>query len=117
MGSESNLALLQERHELRQKQKVKRVRADGSNVLVLLQAARSLPELFHLEDLAVAAWKLDRERFGMRRWDFPDLNRVKAVVDGERGLVAREILERPFPNMLRLGPLAARRTEDPMPRS
>lgn len=116
MGNESTLALLQERHALRA-QPLKRARADGGNMLVILQAARSLTELFHLEDLAVAAWRIDPERFGLRRWDYPDMNRVKVCVYGEKGLIARGILENAGPNMLRLGPLAAKRTEDPMARS
>jgi hypothetical protein len=123
MGNESSLALLQERVAEQRRMKaladteIKRVRADGTNMLVILQAARSLPPEFHVEDLAVACWKLDPARFGMRKHQFPDMHRLRPCLDGERGLIRRGILESAGHNLLRLGPLAAKRTEDPMPRS
>lgn len=47
---------------------------------------------FDLEDVVIEAWKQYPESFGMRKYDFPDVNRVKATICGSRGLVGTGIL-------------------------
>lgn len=94
------------RQEAAPERHIKAVRADGKLLLTILEAARSLPPTFHLEDLLVAAWKLSPERFGMRKFNFPDMNRMKSCIYGKRGLIAHGFLDLVSPNVLRLGSLA-----------
>jgi hypothetical protein len=71
---------------------------------LLLQAASELSEKFCEEDLVLAAWLLDKRRFGLGRYHIahPDNNRVRATLVGHRGLIADGLLERIGPKQYRL---------------
>ncbi len=60
----------------------------------VLQAAKSLPGPFDVTDLIVAAWQLDREAMGLRKYkrQYPDSNKISSVIYGQRGLIARGFL-------------------------
>lgn len=53
---------------------------------VILQAAGTLPETFTEWDLTFAAWKLDREKFGLRGYhnNHPDHKRVSMEIMGRK---------------------------------
>lgn len=67
----------------------------GSSADVLLVACE-LPSRFTLGELAVALWRRDPQRWGLPgvEADHPSDHRVRAMLDGTRGLVARGKLRR-----------------------
>lgn len=62
----------------------------------LLRVAAHLPPPFHESDLAVAAWREEPDVWGLRRreHEHPDVNRIRTIIIGRRGLVARGWLEK-----------------------
>ena len=80
------------------------VRGNGRMVAALMEAARSFGagQTIHLESLAVRAWVKYPALFGMKHHCYPDVNRVKVVIDGKRGLVASGLLDRVGANLLRV---------------
>jgi hypothetical protein len=63
---------------------------------IILRAARSLPEVFSLSALVVAAWKLSPSRLGLPGMEshYPSDRRVVAMLLGSKGMVAKGLLER-----------------------
>jgi hypothetical protein len=61
--------------------------------LQLLLVAISLPQPFHWQQLAVSAWKRFPRRFGMKAFDYPDSNKVRAWLSNRKGPVGRGMFE------------------------
>jgi hypothetical protein len=57
----------------------------------ILVAASTLPQPFHESDLTEAVWQAHPKDFGMRHKHekYPDVNRVRCCIVGERGLARR----------------------------
>ncbi len=72
---------------------VRKLRASG-HWLTLLRAARALPQPFTLNDVSVAAWRACPEFFGMRGYPYPDNHKVHYILYGDRGLIAKGLIER-----------------------
>jgi hypothetical protein len=72
---------------------VHRLRA-GGHWQTLLQVARTLPQPFTLNDIAVAVWKACPEFFGMRGYPFPDNHKVHYILYGNRGLMDKGLIRR-----------------------
>lgn len=70
------------------------IRPEGVKGIVM-RAARAMSGPFTVEDLTVAAWKLDREKLGLSGYRdlYPDHNRVASTVWGKKGLVGKGLLE------------------------
>jgi hypothetical protein len=79
--------------ERSRRQTFRRLRASG-HWLTLLRVARSIPQPFTLNDLSVAVWKVCPEFFGMKGYSYPDNHRVHYILYGNRGLIAKGILQR-----------------------
>lgn len=75
---------------------------DGTLPYLLYHVARALSQPFSIEELTLAAWRTHPGTFGMRTAVHPDTNRVVSVVVGQRGLVARGLLERVGPHRYRV---------------
>ncbi len=71
---------------------------------VLTLAASGFVDGFTLEQLAVAAWKLDKSKFGLRGFerDHPDATKVKLYIVGRNGTVAKGLMERATGKRLKL---------------
>lgn len=76
----------------------------------ILQAALNLGDPFHETDLAIAAWRLTPQAFGMRtkEAEFPDLNRVRAAMSHKRGPLDRGHMVRVAPLVYSLTPAGRR---------
>ena len=74
-------------------QTFRRLRGNG-HWLTLLRVARSIPEPFTLNDISVAVWKACPEFFGMKGYPYPDNHKVHYILYGDRGLIAKGLLER-----------------------
>src|SRR6266571_1372534 len=72
---------------------IKRLRASG-HWLTLLQVARTIPQPFTLNDISVAVWRACPEFFGMRGYSYPDNHKVHYILYGNRGLIAKGIIQR-----------------------
>src|SRR3954470_7027098 len=81
-----------ERDRTRRKS-IKRLRASG-HWLTLLRVARTIEQPFTLNDISVAVWKACPEFFGMKGYPYPDNHKVHYILYGDRGLVAKGIIER-----------------------
>ena len=67
---------------------------------------------FSPEQLAVAAWEGDRQRFGLRGFEhFPDVRKVCVALSGPRGLPAKRKLNRLGPCCYQLARLPGKRVE------
>src|SRR5262249_51978544 len=71
----------------------KRLPASG-HWLPLLRAARTLPQPFTLNDISVAVWRACPEFFGMKGYPYPDNHKVHYILYGNRGLIAKGIIQR-----------------------
>ncbi len=71
----------------------KRLRASG-HWLTLLRVARTIPQPFTLNDISVAVWKSCPDFFGMKGYPFPDNHKVHYILYGDRGLIAKGLVQR-----------------------
>lgn len=69
---------------------------------VLLKLAENLPDTFDIEDLVVEAYKTHPERFGLRKYPYPDNNKVIAALSGKWGMVSLKLLDKIAPRTLRI---------------
>ena len=90
--SSQQLAERAEKDQTR-RQAIKRLRASG-HWLTLLRVARTIPQPFSLNDISVAVWKACPEFFGMRGYPYPDNHKVHYIIYGDRGLIAKGVLQR-----------------------
>jgi hypothetical protein len=70
--------------------------------LTLLRVARTIPQPFTLNDISVAVWKTCPEFFGMRGYPYPDNHKVHYILYGDRGLIAKGIIERVSQGLFRV---------------
>lgn len=80
---------------------IKRLRASG-HWLTLLKVARAIPQPFTLNDVSVAAWQACPEFFGMKGYPYPDNHKVHYILYGDRGLIAKGIIERVSQGLFRI---------------
>ncbi len=62
--------------------------------MTLLRVARTIPQPFMLNDISVAVWKECPEFFGMKGYPYPDNHKVHYILYGERGLIAKGMIQR-----------------------
>jgi hypothetical protein len=72
---------------------IKQLRASG-HWLTLLRVARTIPQPFTLNDISVAVWKACPDFFGMKGYPYPDNHKVHYILYGERGLIAKGLIQR-----------------------
>jgi hypothetical protein len=84
-----------------QRQTIKRLRASG-HWLTLLRVARTIPQPFTLNDISVAVWKACPEFFGMKGYPYPDNHKVHYILYGDRGLIAKGIIQRVSQGLFRV---------------
>jgi len=84
-----------------QRQTIKRLRASG-HWLTLLRVARTIPQPFTLNDVSVAVWKACPEFFGMKGYPYPDNHKVHYILYGDRGLIAKGIIQRVSQGLFRV---------------
>src|SRR5437016_2008276 len=72
---------------------IKRLRSSG-HWLTLLRVARTIPQPFTLNDISVAVWRACPEFFGMRGYPYPDNHKVHYILYGDRGLIAKGMVQR-----------------------
>ena len=72
---------------------IKRLRSSG-HWLTLLRVARTIPQPFMLNDISVAVWQECPEFFGMKGYPYPDNHKVHYILYGERGLIAKGMIQR-----------------------
>ena len=87
--------------EQSRKQTFKRLRASG-HWLTLLRVARTIPQPFTLNDISVAVWKVCPEFFGMKGYPYPDNHKVHYILYGERGLIAKQMIQRVSQGLFRV---------------
>ncbi|MBY0525414.1 MAG: hypothetical protein K2R98_18550 [Gemmataceae bacterium] len=75
------------------KRVLKKLRA-GGHWLILLRIARTIAQPFTLNDISVAAWRACPEFFGMKGYAYPDNHKVHSILYGDRGLIAKGLLQR-----------------------
>jgi hypothetical protein len=80
---------------------IKRLRASG-HWLTLLNVARTIPQPFTLNDVSVAAWHVCPDFFGMKGYPYPDNHKVHYILYGDRGLIAKGIIERVSQGLFRV---------------
>ena len=90
----------QERDRSRE-QAVRRLRASG-HWLTLLRVARSIPQPFTLNDISVAVWHACPDFFGMKGYPYPDNHKVHYILYGDRGLIAKGLIERVSQGLFRV---------------
>jgi hypothetical protein len=56
--------------------------------------ARTIPQPFTLNDISVAVWQACPEFFGMKGYPYPDNHKVHYILYGDRGLIAKGIIQR-----------------------
>jgi hypothetical protein len=83
------------------RQTIKRLRASG-HWLTLVRVARTIPQPFTLNDISVAVWKECPEFFGMKGYPYPDNHKVHYILYGDRGLIAKGIIQRVSQGLFRL---------------
>lgn len=81
--------------------KIKRLRASG-HWLTLLKVARTVPQPFTLNDISVAVWRACPEFFGMKGYPYPDNHKVHYILYGDRGLIAKGIIQRVSQGLFRV---------------
>jgi hypothetical protein len=79
--------------EASRKQTFKKLRASG-HWLTLLRVARTIPQPFTLNDISVAVWRACPDFFGMKGYPYPDNHKVHYILYGDRGLIAKGLIER-----------------------
>jgi hypothetical protein len=72
---------------------IKRLRGNGHWTTVV-RVARSIAQPFTLNDISVAVWRACPEFFGMKGYPYPDNHKVHYILYGDRGLIAKGIIER-----------------------
>jgi hypothetical protein len=82
---------------------IKRLRA-GGHWLTLLRVARTIPQPFTLNDISVAVWKACPDFFGMKGYPYPDNHKVHYILYGDRGLIAKGLIERVHQGLFRVPP-------------
>jgi hypothetical protein len=87
--------------EKTRRQTIKRLRASG-HWLTLLRVARTIPQPFSLNDISVAVWKACPEFFGMKGYPYPDNHKVHYILYGDRGLIAKGMIERVSQGLFRV---------------
>lgn len=87
--------------ERSRKTTLKRLRFSG-RWLTLLQVARTIPQPFTLNDISVAVWKACPDFFGMKGYPYPDNHKVHYILYGDRGLIARGMIERVRQGLFRM---------------
>jgi hypothetical protein len=87
--------------ERSQRTTFKRLRASG-HWLTLLRVARTIPQPFTLNDISVAVWRACPEFFGMKGYPFPDNHKVHYILYGERGLIAKGMIQRVSQGLFRV---------------
>ena len=80
---------------------LRRLRASG-HWLTLLRVARQLPQPFTLNDVSVAVWRSCPEFFGMRGYPYPDNHKVHYILYGDRGLIAKGLIQRVHQGLFRV---------------
>lgn len=100
-GRDKTEALDASARDRTRRQAVKRLRASG-HWLTLLRVARSLPQPFTLNDISVAVWRECPEFFGMKGYPYPDNHKVHYILYGDRGLIAKGMLERVSQGLFRV---------------
>jgi hypothetical protein len=80
---------------------IKRLRGSG-HWLTLLRVARSIPQPFTLNDISVAVWRACPEFFGMKGYPYPDNHKVHYILYGDRGLIAKGMVQRVSQGVFRL---------------
>lgn len=83
------------------KQAIKRLRA-GGHWLNLLRVARTIPQPFTLNDISVAVWRDCPDFFGMKGYPYPDNHKVHYILYGDRGLIAKGLIERVSQGLFRV---------------
>jgi hypothetical protein len=79
--------------ERSRREKFKRLRSTG-HWQTLLSVARTIPQPFTLNDISVAVWRACPEFFAMKGYPFPDNHKVHTILYGDRGLIAKGLLQR-----------------------
>ncbi len=82
-------------------QTIKRLRSSG-HWLTLLRVARTVPQPFTLNDISVAVWRACPEFFGMKGYPYPDNHKVHYILYGDRGLIAKGLVQRVSQGVFRL---------------
>src|SRR5215470_15649279 len=90
-----------ENKERARKATIKRLRASG-HWLTLLRVARTIPQPFTLNDISVAVWQACPEFFGMKGYPYPDNHKVHYILYGDRGLIAKGLLQRVQTGLFRI---------------
>src|SRR4051794_3562570 len=85
--------LEQEDKEQSRRTTFKKLRASG-HWLTLLRIARTIPQLFTLNDISVAVWHACPDFFGMKGYPYPDNHKVHYILYGDRGLIAKGMIRR-----------------------
>jgi hypothetical protein len=80
---------------------IKRLRSSG-HWLTLLRVARTIPQPFTLNDISVAVWRACPEFFGMKGYPYPDNHKVHYILYGDRGLIAKGMVQRVQQGLFRL---------------
>ena len=85
------------------KKTIKRLRSSG-HWLTLLRVARTIPQPFTLNDISVALWRACPDFFSMKGYPYPDNHKVHYILYGDRGLIAKGMIERVSEGLFRLPP-------------
>jgi hypothetical protein len=80
---------------------IKRLRTSG-HWLTLLRVARTIPQPFTLNDISVAVWRTCPDFFGMRGYPYPDNHKVHYILYGDRGLIAKGLIQRVSQGLFRV---------------
>src|SRR5262249_58204491 len=80
---------------------LKRLRSSG-HWLTLLRVARTIPQPFTLNDISVAVWRTCPDFFGMRGYPYPDNHKVHYILYGDRGLIAKGLIQRVHQGLFRV---------------
>ena len=100
-GRSKEESLAQVDKERSRRSTFKRLRASGQ-WLTLLQVARTIPQPFTLNDISVAVWKACPDFFGMKGYSYPDNHKVHYILYGDRGLIAKGLVQRVRQGLFRL---------------
>jgi hypothetical protein len=85
------------------KKTIKRLRSSG-HWLTLLKVARTIPQPFTLNDISVALWRACPDFFSMKGYPYPDNHKVHYILYGDRGLIAKGMIQRVSEGLFRLPP-------------
>jgi hypothetical protein len=89
--------------EQTRKKTIKRLRSSG-HWLTLLRVARTIPQPFTLNDISVALWRARPDFFSMKGYPYPDNHKVHYILYGDRGLIAKGMIQRVSEGLFRLPP-------------